>query len=855
MKIRLRINDRAVELTRPMSVLEAARLSGIHIPHLCSHPLLEPWGGCRLCLVEVERMPKLQTACTLEAADGMVIRTETPEIARARRAMLEFLLINHPLECAICDKAGECKLQDYTVRYGAAQGRFQEGKRTHPENIDDPLIVRNMQRCILCTRCVRMCSAVQGAHAIAVTGRGARSYVEPFSGGRYNCEYCGNCLTVCPVGAIMSRLHRYSFRPWLMERQVQSLCPFCGVGCKVEVQLRGEELMRVLPGRGVNKGLLCSRGRFGYGYINSPRRLRGPLVREGETLREASWHEALELTARRLQQIRERHGAQAVGAVASARCSLEEAYLLQKLLRAALGSNNIDSIARLGLAGTQALLEALLGPGATANLMEGVARSEAVLVVGPDPTRANPVLGLKVREAYRRGARVLTLGYVPGLRWHRHLALRPRAGGEAHALAALLAALLEERGLSGESPEIEETIRGWHLPGLGEALGASGLKEEALEEAVGLLKEARTAAVILNPGLVMLPNGAQAVLLSGALSYVLNARVLLSSERPNEQGLLEAGCAPELLPGARPLEVESFRAHAEEHWGRAIPPEPGLTLMEMLQAARAGTLKALYVMGENPLFNLPDRPLLQEALGALEFLVLQDAFLTETAEQYAHVVLPGRPWGGKQGVFVNLERRAQLMEAFLPGGMQDWQVLCELLRRLGLGAPYEGPADVLEEIACVSPLHAGLTYEELRKAPLWPYKGEALRSRPRRLHLGQLGEPPQGLQIVPEVLLHHSGSSTQHSEALMSIQSVPTVGLAPSEARRLGLEDGQMARISTVRGSLALRVRLEEEAPPGALLMSNHLRGAGALGLLGFELEPLSKAPALKTELLEVSPL
>ncbi|MDA8087576.1 MAG: 2Fe-2S iron-sulfur cluster-binding protein [Nitrospiraceae bacterium] len=355
----LTINGRKVELEAPVTILEAAKRNGIDIPTLCHHPALELWGGCRMCLVEVEKMPRLQTACTVRVADGMAVRTETPRVVAARKAILEFLLINHPLECPTCDKAGICALQDLTVRYGAVAGRFEEGKRVFPEVVDDPVIVRNMKRCIMCTRCVRMCDGVQGASAIGVIEKGARSHIEPFSGGRYNCEYCGNCLAVCPVGAIMSKLHRYTYRPWQMEKTVKTICSFCGVGCTLRLEVRDESIKRVSAefGDGVNNGLLCGRGRFGYEYVDSPERLKTPMIRRDGRLERATWDEALDYAAGRLLEIKKENGGGAIGGIAGGRATNEEIYLFQKLLRAGFGSNNIDSIARLGLLPAQKILE------------------------------------------------------------------------------------------------------------------------------------------------------------------------------------------------------------------------------------------------------------------------------------------------------------------------------------------------------------------------------------------------------------------------------------------------------------------------------------------------------------------
>jgi NADH-quinone oxidoreductase chain G len=845
------VNERKIELEKPSTILEAARRNGIDIPTFCEHPVLELWGGCRMCLVEIEKMPRLQTSCTVQAADGMVVYTETPKVVEARKATLEFLLINHPLECPICDKAGECDLQDLTVQYGAAAGRFKEGKRRHPESVDDPIIVRNMERCIVCTRCIRMCDGVQGASAIEVTGRGNRSFVEPFSGGRYNCEYCGNCLTTCPVGAIMSKLHRYSYRPWQMDRVVKTICPYCGVGCTLPLQVRDEAIRNVSPefGAGVNNGLLCSRGRFGYEYVSSPERLRTPLIRKNGALRQASWPEALDFTARRLKEIRDANGGSSIGAIASARCTNEENYLLQKIMRAGLGSNNIDSIARMGLLPAQRILEGLLGQGIAANLISGIPHSDAVLVAGGDPTVLNPVMGLQVRAAARAGKTVITVGHAAGLKRHRTHALMPHPGGEGIVLAGLLSELLNLKPLPGEEPTLEEIITGWELPGPDFVEKQTGVPASDIVSLAAELKSAETSSIIVGRLLMAHPAGKRNMHIVAALVYLLNGRVILISERPNEQGLAEMGCAPDILPGERPLSIESFRKRYEDAWRSKLPAEDGLTLMEMFEAAARGSLKALYVLGENPAFNLPGGKLIIEALGKLELLAVQDVFMTETAKM-ADVVLPALGWAEKEGTFTNLEKRIQVLRKALNAeGMEDWRILAEVGRRLGLEMDYPEAGHVMAEIARLSPLHAGLSYNEIGDGLLWPYRGEPLRAKAKGTAMIGMDsfdspESSNGLAVVIDRPLFHSGTTSRQSPALLGIMGEPAARMSPGTASSLGLSEGSPARISTDKGSLTLNVRTDEDLPENALFLGNNFMGAGAMALMGYEFEPETKTPA-----------
>lgn len=846
--IRVTINGREIRLEKPVTVLEAAKTAGIKIPTLCHYPGLENYGGCRLCLVEVEKMPKLQTSCTLMVTDGMVVRTESEEIAKARRAMLEFLLINHPLECPYCDKAGECDLQDLTVQYGPPVGRFVEGKRKHPESFEDPLIVRNMERCILCTRCIRMCDGVQGAFAITVTGRGNRSFIEPFSGGRYNCEYCGNCLTVCPVGAIMSRLHRHAYRPWQVEEKVKVLCPYCGVGCSMMLQVRSDTILRTMPEPevGINKGILCARGRFGYGYVHSPHRLKRPMIRRGENLEEVSWDEAIRYVSERLLYIKGRYGSDAIGGIASARCTNEENYLFQKLLRAGLGSNNIDSNVRNSIAVIQRYMEDVMGQGITANIMSGIVNSEAIITIGGDPVHINPVFGVKIREAFKRGAKVITVGYSPGLKRFSTYRLDPSPFTEGTLLGYLISELLKRRNLSGENLAFEERIKSFSYPERPDLEQVCGIRSDDL---LGIFKELgqlQSISVVVGPDIVLRTDMRSLIFLITALCYVLNARVFLLSDRPNEQGVIDMGCLPDMLPGERPLEIESFRHKFEALWSVSIPGKPGLTLLEMIEAANSGRLKALYVMGENPVFNLPEGNYVAEALKKLELLIVQDVFMNETAE-IAHVILPALTWSEKEGTFTNLERRLQRSRRAITGqGMEDWRIIAEIGKMLGLKMDYNSSADIMAEISRVSPLHAGLTYEDLEtEFNLWPYKGEPLRHRlgSGEWPLADLWRPKKkgALYLAIERHMFLSGTLSRHSTALNSIYERPVAKVSPLTAERFGIKEGEIIRVRAERGSVTLPLSIDKDLSDSVVLLSNSFVDSCALSMVPFNMDKETK--------------
>lgn len=845
----IHINGKEIKLEKAVTVLEAARSAGIKIPTLCSHEQLERYGGCRLCLVEVEKMPRLQTACTLMTVDGMAVRTETEAIAEVRRGILEFLLINHPLDCPYCDKAGECDLQDLVEKYGPTTSRFKEKKRKVPESLDDPVIVRNMERCIVCTRCVRMCEGVQGASAISVIGRGGRSHIEPFSGGRFDCEYCGNCISVCPVGAMMSRLHRHSYRPWQLVSETETICPYCGVGCTLVAQVRDDVIKRVVPkiGVGVNNGMLCSRGRFGYEFVGSKERLTAPLIRKNGQLEQSTWEEAISLVARKLGEIKEKYGSDAIAGIASPRCTNEDNYVFQKFMRVTLGTNNIDSAARTGYAGAQGFIENIFGQGATANLIPGLSNSDSVFVAGGDPTSVNPILGLQIRACARRGANIFTIGHVHGLRHFGPEELKPVLHTEAVLLEGIVTALKARKGLSGANPALEEKITEINIS-LADVERIAGVTGSDFTRFVDKLSVSATPSVVIGKELIQSSGGSHKLLLVSAINYLINGRIYLLSERANEQGLLDMGCAPDLLPGYRPLAYAEFRRRYENAWHTTISEKPGLSVFEMIDSAKKGSLKAMYVMGENPIFNLPNSRDVEAALTNIDFLVVQDIFLTETG-RLADVVLPSLSWAEKEGTFTNMERRLQrLRKAVDRDGMEDWRIISEISKNMPAKLYYSSTEDVFGDICKVSPLHRDLSYKYMEKSDaIYPYKGEPLRGAPGEIktHKGSMTKTDGKLCLRLERPLFHSGTLSTRAAALVNIYPQAVARISPSLASSLFLKEGDMVRLSTKAGSVDVPLALDESIDGSVVMLTNNFEGKGAFGLMEYEIDPVTKAPCI----------
>ncbi|MCL5022921.1 MAG: NADH-quinone oxidoreductase subunit NuoG [Nitrospirae bacterium] len=851
--ITITIDGKKISFERPVTILDAARAAGIHIPTLCHHDILKPYGGCRLCLVEVEKVPKLQTACSQYVSDGMVVRTETEKVVDARRAVLEFLLINHPLDCPHCDKAGECELQDLAAKYGPAMGRFAEGKRRYPENLEDPLIVRNRERCILCLRCVRMCDDVQGASALSVTGRGSKSYIEPFSGGAYDCEYCGNCLAVCPVGAITSRTHRHGFRPWLMEKEVETVCSYCGVGCSLVLQVRNNSVVRSVPrsGLGLNRGLLCSKGRFGYDCLNYGDRLDAPLMRRNGVLERVTWTEAINCIADRMKEIKRENGSDAIAGIVSGRCTNEDAYVFQKFFRGAIGTNNIDSVAGMAYGPAQRFFEKILVQGVTANPIQGISDSDGIFVIGGDPTAINPVLGLQVRSASKKGVPVIVVGHPGGLKRYSKRAFIMNSAAETVFLAALVDEIKRRRPLPGERPVLEEIINGFRPAPLEDASKMSGFGPNDLVDTAHALSNMSRPSIIIGRDIVQTDTGHMNLLFLAALTYLLNGRIYLLSELPNEQGVLDMGCQPDMLPSGRPLTVETFRKRCEETLGIIIPPAPGLSYAEMTEAAHEGRIKALYVMGEDMVLGLPDSNYVRGALRNIEFLVVQDRFFTETAK-YADVVLPALSWAEKEGSYTNLERRIQLTRKAVEGeSIEEWKVISEISKTFGLHMGYRSAADIFSEIARVSQIYRELTLEGIADGKsVWPYRGGPLRYD---MHTEGTKLPDivsvmeesgmSGVHVRREAHLFHSQNASRYSPALLSITPEPHLKIGDILADRLSVKDGDRVKVSTDAGSIVLSARRDPCLPDNVVLAST-FDGGGIFEITKWRVNPITKAPA-----------
>jgi NADH-quinone oxidoreductase subunit G len=707
-QIRLKINEREVLLAPGTLVIEAARRLGIEVPSFCYYPGLSLQAACRMCLVEVEKAPKLQTACTLVAVDGMVVRTDTPQVHQARKDMLELLLTNHPLDCPVCDKGGECELQDMTFRYGADQSRFIEEKIHQPEERWSEAVYYDAPRCILCFRCVRVCDEGMDVKALGIGQRGAYSVIIPNREDHLDCEECGMCIDICPVGALTSGTYRYKTRPWEMN-YVGTICAHCSNGCKTTLSVRNNEILRANNRdlSGINKEFLCAKGRFGYDFTAHPERLRQPLVRRNGALEHASWEDALGEVAARLKQARDQHGPDAIGFIGSNRTTNEENYALGRLARAVIGTNNLDHHRTADYA---ALIAALGEKAAESQAtMAQLGEAKAILLIGNDPTEQNPLVAWQIRSAIRhQGARLFVINDQP-------IKLQRKAAKFVQVP-------------TGSEPEVARWL----------AASESALDAEVLIELMPLKAavEKETDVVIVFgfeiSGAVMRDLVAFGSRLPGRTRYIA------LGDYANSRGASDMGLLPDLLPGYASIGNAAARERFGKLWGAALPERAGLTVRKMMEGAAAGKLQALYVVGANPVKTFG---VSADRLAGLELLVVQDLFLTETAAR-ADIVLPAMCAYEKDGTVTNTAGEVQLLRkaADAMGPRSDFDILrfvSHQLARLGLGRaiPWRTPEQAFEEIRQSVPGYSVSLANLLAggaeaAAPIWSPDGRATYDAP-----------------------------------------------------------------------------------------------------------------------------
>jgi len=887
------------------TLLEAARARGIQVPTLCHHSRLTPSGKCRLCVVEVEGWWTLPPACVIPAQAGMRVQTGSERVRRARRVILELHWAEYPEGAPPGDALGRCELADLVAAHRIEREWAPTGLR--PDRTDDrhPLIRLDLGKCIGCGRCEQACREIAVCDVLAMVGRGAKAHVATAFGlemREAGCVACGACVSVCPTGALFD-----AQAPGIREggvRATRTTCPYCGVGCALDVYTQRERIVLVTGADDgpANRGALCVKGRYGFGYATHPDRLTVPLLRREEAprvppegieprrlFREATWEEALALVAARLRALLTAHGPEALGILGSAKCPNEDNYVLQRVARAALGTNNIDHCARLCHSSSVSAMMMAFGHGAMTNAPQEIPLADVLFILGHNTTETHPVIGGAVKRAVRAGtARLIVLDpRRTELTLLADVHLRPRGGTDAAVLNGLAHVLVEE-GLLNET-FIRERTEGFDAfraslhafaPERVEAL--SGVPAEDLRRAARLYGRARSAMMFHGMGMTQHTTGTENVL------AICNLALLTGSVgRPgtgvnplrgqnNVQGASDMGVLPNFLPGYRLVTDEAVRVELEERWGRPLPREPGLTVVEMVDAAAAGSLRGMYLMGENPMVSDPDLNHVREALSRLEFMVSQEIFLTETGIM-ADVVLPATSHFEKDGTTANTERRVQWQAPVLPPPGQarrDWAILTDLSARLGYPMAFQDTAAITRTIAQETPIYRGIIPERLGPDGIqWPswsldhpgtpdlHQNRFTRGR-GKFHpvpfrpAAELPDAEYPLLLNTGRVLEqwHTRSMTGRIPGLDALAPEAVLEIHPEDGPRLGVETGRRVRVSSRRGTVVARAWVTKRTPPGSVFLSFHYAEAAANLLTNAALDPSSRIPEYKVCAVRVDP-
>ncbi|OGU15287.1 MAG: NADH-quinone oxidoreductase subunit G [Geobacteraceae bacterium GWC2_53_11] len=831
----LTIDGKQVTVPVGTTILDAAAELGIKIPTLCWLKKVSTTGACRICIVDVEGVERPMTACNTPVKEGICVTTSTPKLEQARKKTLELMLVNHPLDCPVCDAAGECNLQDACYSLKVDKNNYSADLERLPIRYDWKLLESDPNRCILCEKCVKVCREVVGREAIEVVDRGDNTIIDTMTRQQLDCDFCGNCIGACPTGTLISKPFKFKGRPWSFN-VTQSVCAFCSSGCQIEYHAKDGRVERVTSSDdGFNKGNLCVNGRFGYAAFNSSARITSPLMRDSSgELKKTTWDNALGTAGEKLKTLVSVAGGTAIAGIGSPRVTNEESYLFQKFLRGALGSNNIDSEARLGYLPAQVVQWEMLGYSGGTYAMDAIEKATAIIVIGADLKAESPGFAYRVIQAATKNDAKLVLAgsRASSMNKFANAFLQCRPGSEAWLVAGLNKAVLAE-GLATKETIAELGALSSSLDALSfeQITGQTGITEAQLREAAVLISSGGRTAVIYGADVVRSADLKNAVagtvnlaLLAGAVSEA-GAGIYPLDEKNNTQGMLDMGVCPEYLPGYHPVSGHAATAFAAA-WNAAIPAIPGKDLFQIIDAIEAGQIKALYVMGSDPLHFIPNRSRVLAALQKLELLVVQDVFLTDTAK-LAHIVLPAATGAEKAGSFTSVDNRVQCFSAAVkPAGesRSDADILLALYELVSAKPAVTSRDAVHKEITKLSGLysdvcdHAGCRMGRSKNrtatsvcAPLSP-NAASPAARPFALTVGPV--------------LHHNGSLTTRSESNLLVAGEAYIELSSEDAAAIGVKAGDLAAVTSDAGRITLKVRLSEQLSRGALFVPSHFREA-----------------------------
>ncbi len=870
------------------TVLDVCNRNNIFIPTFCHDDRFESEAACRMCLVETSNSNKLMTSCTLIPTEGVEIQTKSKTVIEARREVLKLTWASHPNDCVVCEADGDCKLQDYMYYYDVPSKKEYETEiRDFEIDYSNKFFYIDPSKCILCGKCINVCDQLVGIGALSFNKRGKETYVSfAFNKGmdQSQCVSCGNCVSVCPTGAIVEK-SREKFR-MKDTRKVRTTCPYCGVGCQFEVILKGDTVVRIDPiNTTPNEGLLCVKGKFAFRYINHPDRLKTPLIKKDGVFHEASWEEAYQVIINKINETKKAYGPSAFAGLASAKCTNEDNYLFQKLMRAVIGTNNVDHCARLCHASTVAGLATTLGSGAMTNSIEEVKHHDVIFVIGSNTTETHPVIGNFMRQAKKHGAKIIVAEPRKiDLANEAEVFVQIKPGTNVALLNGMMNVIYNEKLYDKEFinartegyDKFIEVIKEYPAKRCAEICGCSVLD---IEKAARLYASGEKAGIYYAMGITQHSNGtnhvksvANLAMMCGNLGKESTGVNPLRGQN-NVQGACDVGALPDVYPGYQKVHIPEIHAKFEKAWGAKLSDKVGLSLPHITNGAYNNLIKFLYVMGENPIVSDPDITHVREAMERVDFLVVQDIFLTDTAE-YADVVLPASTYAEKDGTFTNTERRVQrVRKAIDPIGdsKPDWIILQEIMSLLGYPQHFNHPSEIMDEIAEVTPIYSGIDFERIDKVGLqWPVfgkdhpgtkflhkekfsRGKGLFTPVDYLGAKELPDDEYPLTLTTgRVLYHfHTRTMTNKNSEINELVPVNFIEINQLTADKYSLSDMQEVIVKSRRGKTTAEVHITNKIGDYTVFMPFHFAD-GANMLTNPVLDDICDIPELKVAACEI---
>jgi len=902
-EVTLEIDGMQVTVAAGTSIMRAAAEGGVNVPKLCATDSLEPFGSCRLCLVEIEGRRGYPASCTTPAEQGMKVRTQSPKLQALRKGVMELYISDHPLDCLTCAANGNCELQDMAGVTGLREVRYGYDGENHIHSEKDesnPYFTYDASKCIVCNRCVRACEETQGTYALTISGRGFESRVSPGQDQPFmesECVSCGACVQVCPTATLREKT---LIELGQAEHSVVTTCAYCGVGCSFKAEMKGNEVVRMVPDKNgqANEGHSCVKGRFAWGYATHKDRILKPMIRGRITdpWKEVSWDEALDYAASEFKRIQKKYGRDSVGGIVSSRCTNEEGYLVQKLVRTAFGNNNVDTCARVCHSPTGYGLKQTLGESAGTQTFKSVEHSDVILVIGANPTDAHPVFASRMKKRLREGAKLIVIDprhidlvRSPHVQADFHLPLKP--GTNVAMVSALAHVIVSEGLLATEfiAQRCEDkAFQQWRdfvaLPeNSPEAMqDITGVPAELVRGAARLYATGGNAAIYYGLGVTEHAQGSTAVMgianLAMATGNIGREGVGVNPLRGqnNVQGSCDIGSFPHELPGYRHVSDSTTRHLFEQAWGVEIQPEPGLRIPNMFDAALDGSFMGVYCQGEDIVQSDPNTQHVTAALSAMECIVVQDIFMNETA-MYAHVFLPGSSFLEKDGTFTNAERRISRVRKVMPpkAVYADWEVTVQLAKRLGYEMDYTHPSEIMDEIARLTPTFHGVSYEKLDSlgSIQWPCNDEAPLGTPI-MHIDQfvrgkgkfiitkyVATDEKVTRKFPLILTtgrilsqYNVGAQTRRTENVQWHEQ-DLLEIHPHDAEERGVVDGGWVGIHSRAGDTVLRAKVSERMQPGVVYTTFHFPESGANVITTENSDWATNCPEYKVTAVQVMPV